>query len=108
MTASDPHVNGDVTVLLARGFDGCNLHAGWQDGLHGFHGESPGEGLFVEDLVEGLGLSQQLRVGGLMHEVFGVLALGLDARNLHVDGMLSGACFSGAAIEEMKPEAKED
>ena len=48
---------------LVRGrLDGGDLHAGGKNGLHGFHGEGPGESLFVEELVEFFGLSEQLRV----------------------------------------------
>ena len=57
-------MNGDVTVLVADGLDGGDLHAGGKNGLHGFHGEGPGEGFFIEELVESFGLGEHAGISG--------------------------------------------
>ena len=65
--ADDANMNGDVAVIGADGLDGGDLHAGGKNGFHGFHGEGPGEGLFVEELVESFGLREQLGIVGVAH-----------------------------------------
>lgn len=42
------NMNGDVTVRGADGLDGRDLHATWKNSFHGFHGEGPGKGFFIE------------------------------------------------------------
>ena len=104
--AKDADLHVDIALLGALRLDGCDLDAGGEDGFHGFHGEGPGEGFFVEALVEEFGLLEEFGVLGLLHEGLGGLALGLNAGDLAVERVLESAGFGGLAVEEMQADKR--
>ena len=81
----------DVPVLGADGLEGGNLHAAGQNRFKILHGQRPGEGLLVEELVEGIGLREQLGIVGPLHQGLVALPLLGDAGDLGVEGVFAGA-----------------
>ena len=51
--AIDAQMEGDVAVLGANRLESGDLHAAGKDGFKVLHGQGPGEGFLVKELVEG-------------------------------------------------------
>ena len=104
----DAHMHSDVAVGRADRLDGGDLHAGGKNGFHGFHGEGPGKGLCVEELVELFGLSEHARILGPAHHGGGCGTLGFDTGKPAVERVLEIAGRVGLAVEEMKAQEEEE
>ena len=84
------------------------IHAAGQHGFKILHGQRPGEGFFIEELVEGLGLEQHLVVGRRSHHILVSLPLLGDAGDLAVERMVAGAGCFGFAVQKVQSQPEED
>jgi hypothetical protein len=106
--AVDAQMEGDVAVLGADGLEGNHLDAAGQNGFKVLHGQGPGEGFLVEELVESVGLGEQLGVVGALHEGFVILALAGDAGDFAIEGVIAGAGLLGLLVEGVEADAEDD
>lgn len=106
--AYDVEMEGNAAVLFADRLDGGDHYASGQDGFKVLHGERPGEGFFVEEFVEGLGLEQQAGVGRLAHEVLVSLPFLGDAGDLAVEGMIAGASGFSLTVKQVQSQTQEE
>ena len=104
--SDDAQVQGDIARLVAHRLKGGNLNAAGQDGLKVFHGQRPGEGLFVEELVERGDLAQQQGVGRLPHHVLVALPLAVDGVDPGLHVLLGRAGHFGLLVEGPQSQAK--
>ncbi len=106
--AVDAQMEGDVAVLGADGLESGDQDAAGENGFKVLHGQGPGEGFFVEELVEGVGLDEQLGVVGALHEGLVALALAGDAGDFAVEGVVAGAGLLGFLMKGVEADAEDD